>query len=104
MRAMVSSPAGLWTSGVAQGVSAAQGTCSRHMNTPVCPAQCKGQATGFVDSKYTDKLKVCTGKFGMFAKAKKYRGGGKFVKGSGCTGKSLAAFFLETDEESELMT
>ena len=69
---------------------------------PSAPAQCKGQATGFVDGKYADKLKICTGQFGMFAKAKKGKGCGKFVKGSGCKGKSLAAFFLDVEESTAL--
>jgi len=61
--------------------------------------QCKGQATSYVDAEYFDKLSICTGKFGMFAKAKKAEG--KFATGKFCKGKSLGAFFLEEDEEDD---
>jgi hypothetical protein len=63
--------------------------------------QCKGQATGFVDTKYADKLKICTGTFGMFAKGKKCDKGFNFVKGAGCKGKALGAFFLDIDEDTD---
>ncbi len=54
--------------------------------------QCKGQATSFIETKYVDKLGICTGQFGMFAKAKK--GEGKFAAGTFCKGKKLGAIFL----------
>ncbi|BDA46172.1 hypothetical protein COCOBI_08-2640 [Coccomyxa sp. Obi] len=60
---------------------------------------CKGQATGFVDAEYYDKLNICTGKFGMFAKAKKKEG--KFATGKFCKGKSLGAFFVGKGEEED---
>lgn len=63
--------------------------------------QCKGQATGFVASEYYKKLNICTGTFGMFAKAKKSEG--KFAMGKFCAGKSLGAFFLGEDEEDNAM-
>ena len=63
-------------------------------------AQCKGQAAAFVDTKYTDKLNICTGKFGMFAKKKKCDKGAKFVTGAACKGKSLGAFFLGDEEDA----
>ena len=61
--------------------------------------QCKGQATSFVDAEYYDKLNICTGQFGMFAKAKKAEG--KFVAGKFCKGKSLGAFFLDNDDKGQ---
>ena len=68
----------------------------------LCCVQCKGQATGFVASEYYKKLNICTGKFGMFAKAKKSEG--KFVAGKFCAGKSLGAFFLgEEDKDSAMI-
>ncbi|CAL5227602.1 g10604 [Coccomyxa viridis] len=63
--------------------------------------RCKGQATGFVASEYYKKLNICTGTFGMFAKAKKSEG--KFATGKFCAGKSLGAFFLGEDEEDNAM-
>lgn len=71
----------------------------QHAHQALWCVQCKGQATGFVASEYYKKLNICTGKFGMFAKAKKAEG--KFVAGKFCAGKSLGAFFLgEEDEDS----
>ena len=64
----------------------------------LCHVQCKGQATGFVASEYYKKLNICTGKFGMFAKAKKSEG--KFAAGKFCAGKSLGAFFLGEEDDA----
>lgn len=61
--------------------------------------QCKGQATSFVDAEYYDKLNICTGKFGMLAKAKTAEG--KFAAGKFCKGKSLGAFFLDKESKDE---
>lgn len=52
-----------------------------------------------MDTKYTDKLNICTGTFGMFAKKKKCSEGAKFVTGAACKGKALGAFFLGDDDE-----
>ena len=70
---------------------------------PSAPAQCKGQATGFVDGQVRGQAQdlhrpvwhVRQGQEGA-------RGCGKFVKGSGCKGKSLAAFFLDVEESTAL--
>jgi hypothetical protein len=61
--------------------------------------QCKGQASSFIETKYVDKLGICTGQFGMFAKAKKAEG--KFAAGTFCKGKKLGALFLSEDEEHD---
>lgn len=73
-------------------------TCVKDVEQSVWCVQCKGQATGFVASEYYKKLNICTGKFGMFAKAKKSEG--KFVAGKFCAGKSLGAFFLGDEDDS----
>ena len=52
-----------------------------------------------MDAKYFDKVNICTGKFGMFAKAKKSEG--KFATGKFCKGKSLGAFFLDKDDAED---
>jgi hypothetical protein len=46
-----------------------------------------------------DKLGICTGKFGMFAKAKKAEG--KFAAGTFCKGKRLGAMFVTKKEHDE---
>lgn len=68
------------------------------MSRSCCGLQCKGQAASFIETEYVDRLGICTGQFGMFAKAKKSEG--KFAAGTFCKGKKLGAIFLG-DEEHE---